>query len=319
MMERLTLSLTALDRDGGRMTLQEVQKRGARACAAVVLYRPNRDLLARQAEGLQGCPFFAFANGPVDAEAIEALAPTRLRVLSSPENVGLGRGLNAVMEAAAQEGFTHVMLLDQDSEPPAGVLEALAERCLAREHKGEKIAVLAPRLVPPQEGFYKPIRYEWRGDPRSDGLAAVDFAPTSGSLVSVAAYAEIGPFRDDFFIAGIDVEWGFRAWDRGWGSYIATDLAVPHRWGEAVSQDELGKPQILRHTPIRNYYYARNVIAVARLPHIPLRWRIRSCAGLAAQIGLLAIKGPAGSLDPIRAGLFDGVSGRLGPAPAGMV
>ncbi|HEY5796503.1 MAG TPA: rhamnosyltransferase, partial [Bosea sp. (in: a-proteobacteria)] len=165
---------------------------------------------------------------------------------------------------------------------------------------------------------YKPIRYEWRGKSRADGLAAVDFAPTSGSLVSVAAYVVIGPFRDDFFIGGIDVEWGFRAWDRGWASYVATDLAVPHRWGEAASQDELGKPQILRHTPIRNYYYARNVIAVARLRHVPLRWRIKSCAGLAAQTGLLALKGPPGSLTPVRAGLSDGFKGRLGPAPAGL-
>lgn len=294
------------------MTPRDVQMGGGRSCAAVVLYQPNSVFLARQAQGLRDCPFFAFANGPVEAEAIEALAPTRLRLLSSPENVGLARGLNAVMDAAAEDGFSHVMLLDQDSEPPAGVLDILTERCLALERQGEKVAVLAPRLVPPSAGFYKPIRYEWRGQSRADGLAAVDFAPTSGSLVSVAAYRAIGPFRDDFFIAGIDVEWGFRAWDRGWASYVATDLDVPHRWGEAVSQDELGKPQILRHTPIRNYYYARNVIAVARLRHVPLRWRIRSCAGLAAQIGLLALKGEPGSLRPIRLGLVDGFRRRLG-------
>ncbi len=300
------------------MTPQEVQKRGGRACAAVVLYHPDTVLLAHQAEGLRGCALFAFANGPVDSDAIAALAPTDLRLISSPENVGLGRGLNAVMEAAAEQGFTHVMLLDQDSEPPAGILETLTERSLALERQGNMIAVLAPRLVPPQEGLYKQIRYEWRGKAGPGGFAAVDFAPTSGSLVSVAAYQAIGPFRDDFFIAGIDVEWGFRAWDRGWGSYVATDLEVPHRWGESVGQGELGKPQILRHTPIRNYYYARNVIATARLRHVPLGWRIKSCAGLVAQISLLALKGPPRSLYPVRAGIIDGFRGRLGPAPAGV-
>ncbi|WP_168166143.1 glycosyltransferase [Bosea sp. PAMC 26642] len=292
--------------------------RGARACAAVVLYKPDHVLLARQADALRGCPFFAFANGYLDAELIEALAPTELRLFSSPENLGLGRGLNAVMEAAAREGFTHVMLLDQDTEPPAGVLETLTERFMALERQGERIAILAPRLVPPEGEFYKPIRYEWRGKPRGNDIAAVDFAPTSGSLVSVAAYAEIGPFRDDFFIAGIDVEWGFRAWDRGWGSYIEIDLTVPHRWGEAVSKEEMGKAQILRHSPIRNYYYVRNVIAAARLRHVPLRWRIKSCASLAAQIGLLALRGPAGSLSSICIGLADGFNSRLGPAPAGI-
>lgn len=298
------------------MTAQDAQNHGARGCAGVVLYQPDRALLARQAEGLRGRTLFVFCNGPVDADVLAALAPADLRLIFSAENVGLGRGLNAVMEAAAAEGFSHVMLLDQDSEPRPGLLDALTERCLALEGQGEKIAVLAPQLVPPHEGFYKPIRYEWRGgQARGNGLAAVDFAPTSGSLVATAAFATIGPFRDDFFIAGIDVEWGFRAWDRGFGSYLATDLTMPHRWGEAVNEAELGKPQILRHAPIRNYYYARNVIATARLAHVPLRWRMKSCAGLAAQIGLLALRGARGSLKPVRAGLADALKGRFGPAP----
>lgn len=293
------------------------QRQGARACAAVVLYQPDPALLARQAQGLRGQPFFAFANGPVDEAAIAALAPTDLRLIRSPANLGLGHGLNAVMEAAARDRFSHVMLLDQDSEPQSGLLDVLAQRSVALQAEGRRIGVLAPRLVPPAEGFYKPIRYEWRDKPDAGGLAAVDFAPTSASLVNMAAYAEIGPFRDDFFIAGIDVEWGFRAWDRGWGSYVATDLEVPHRWGEAVSPDELGKPQILRHSRVRNYYYARNVVAVAGLGHVPWRWRLKSCAGLAAQIGLLGLKGEPGSLRPVCAGLRDGLRGRLGPVPAG--
>lgn len=296
---------------------QEQQTRGARACAAVVLYRPDPALLVRQVEGLQGMRFIAFANGPLEADAAAALPPANLRLIASPDNVGLGRGLNAVMEAASEEGFTHVLLLDQDSEPTSEIVAALAGRMQELEQAGERVAVLAPRLVPPGEGFYKPIHYEWRGAQRADGLAAVDFAPTSGSLVSVAAYRSIGAFRDDFFIAGIDVEWGFRAWSQGWSSLVATDLAMPHRWGEAVSEDELGKPQILRHAPIRNYYYARNVVATARLRHVPAAWRFRSCAALMAQIGLMVFKGAPGGLRPIWAGLRDGLTGRLGPAPLG--
>lgn len=301
------------------MTAREAQKEGTRACAGVVLYRPDRELLARQAEGLRGRTLFVFANGSIDADTLAVLAPANLRLITSEKNVGQGKGLNAVMDAAAREGFSHVMLLDQDSEPPAGLLDRLTARCLALEEQGEKIAILAPRLEPPSEGFYKPIRYEWRGPRRAHGLAAVDFAPTSGSLVNIAAYAEIGPFRDDFFIAGIDVEWGFRAWDRGWGSYIATDLVMPHRWGEGVSEDEWGKPQILRHATLRNYYYARNVVVTAGLAHVPFRWRVRSCVGLVAQICLLALKGPAGSMKHARVGLLDGFRSRLGPAPAGLV
>ena len=299
------------------MTGAETGQGEPRACAGVVLYAPDPALLARQAEGLEGRPLFVFINGPVEEQALSALAKADLRVICSEVNVGLGLGLNAVTQAALRDGFSHIMLLDQDSEPPPGLLDQLAERSVAVEHR-EKVALLAPLLVPPEEGFYKPIRYERRGPARADGLVPLDFAPTSGSLVNLAAYAAIGPFRDDFFIAGIDVEWGFRAWDRGWASYLAPDLAMPHRWGEAVSAEELGKPQILRHSRLRNYYYARNVVATARLGHVPWRWRAKSCAALAAQIAVLAAKGASGSLEPVRAGLADGLRGHLGQAPAAL-
>ena len=284
------------------------------ACAGVVLYKSDPALLARQAEALRGRTLFAFANGPVEAKALVALAPTDLRLIESNGNVGLGRGLNAVTEAALRDGFSHIMLLDQDSEPPADLLDCLMARSIALE-QADKAAVLAPLLVPPAEGFYKPVRYARRADARTDGLTALDFAPTSGSLDNLAAYTAVGPFRDDFFIAGIDVEWGFRAWNRGWGSYLTPDLAMPHRWGEAVSAEELGKPQILRHSNLRNYYYARNVIATAWLSHVPWLWRIKSCGALAAQFAILALMGAKGSLKPACNGLLDGWHGRLGPAP----
>lgn len=298
------------------MTAPETTVRDARPCAGVVLYKPDRALLAKQAEGLCGRPLFVFANGPVDAQAMAALAPADLRLIRSDENVGLGRGLNAVADSACREGFSHIMLLDQDSEPAPDLLDRLTTRSLSLEARGEKVAVLAPLLEPPSEGFYKPIRYERRGRPRDDGLAALDFAPTSGSLLNLAAYAAVGPFREDFFIGGIDVEWGFRAWNRGWASYLATDLTMPHRWGEAASPTEGGKPQILRHSRLRNYYYARNVVATAKLPHVPFRWRVKSCIALAGQAGLLALRGQNGALEPVRAGLADGFADRLGQAPA---
>ncbi|MFC5422565.1 hypothetical protein ACFPOB_23670 [Bosea eneae] len=129
--------------------------------------------------------------------------------------------------------------------------------------------------------------------------------------MSLAAFEAVGPFRDDFFIAGIDVEGGFRAWERGWGSYLATDLVMPPRWGEAVSEEDLVKPQILRHFKLGNYYYVCNVVAVARLRHVLLAWRAKSSLALMAQIALLALKGQPGALRPVFKGIRDGLAGRL--------
>lgn len=101
------------------MMAPETGSRTRRACAAVVLYRPDIPVLAKQAQGLAGVRLFAFANGSLDPGALAALAPTDLVLIESAENLGLGHGLNILMEAAREEGFDHVLLLDQDSEPAA--------------------------------------------------------------------------------------------------------------------------------------------------------------------------------------------------------
>lgn len=286
-----------------------------RACAIVVLYHPDAAILAQLAQGLRGYRLIAVANGPVSVEAAGALAEADLRLEVNPDNLGLGAALDQGMRAAAEEGFSQALLLDQDSEPPVGLLDALWARVHRLSEEGVRAGVVAPRLTPPPEGHYRPISYAWRRGRSLAGCVPVDFAPTSGSLTNLTAYAEVGSFRRDFFIGGVDVEWGFRAWSHHWGSYVVSDLTMPHRWGEATSASEAGKPQILRHSPVRNYYYARNVVATARLPHVPARWRAVSLAMLVAQISLLVLRGAPGALRPIRAGLRDGLAGRLGPAP----
>lgn len=285
------------------------------ACAAVVLHRPDPVILARLVASLAGRAVFAFANGPLADDARAAMAGIDLRLTESADNIGQAAGLNAVARSAGRAGFGHVLLLDQDSEPPLGLIDSLSARAQAAAAQGVRIAVVAPLLTPPAGEGYRPIRYARRKAPAPAGLEAIDFAPTSGSLLSLAAYDAVGPFRDDFFIAGVDVEWGFRAWAAGWGSYLAGDLAMPHRWGEPSEAGGGRTPQILRHAPLRNYYYARNVVATAGLAHVPWRWRATSCLTLAAQIGVLAVKGGPGALAPARAGVADALAGRLGPAP----
>jgi rhamnosyltransferase len=286
---------------------------GTRACCAVVLYRPDPKLLLLQVAGLGGMRLIAFANGPLEPAAAEALSGANLYLIESADNLGLGHGLNAVMAAAETEGFSHVMLLDQDTEPSAAAAIELLGRMLHLEQARGHVALLAPLLTPPNGEGYKPIRYEWRGVQGAGQIREVDFAPTSGSLVSLAAFHAIGPFRDDFFIGGIDVEWGFRAWAVGWASCVAKDIAMPHRWGTPAEAD--GEPQILRHSPLRNYFYARNVIATARLAHVPIRWRAKSLAVLAAQLILVSLRGRAGTFNMAWRGVTDGLRGRMGAAP----
>lgn len=287
--------------------------------AGVVLYRPDVAILTRLLGPLAqgGRPLLVFVNGPLEPACAQLLAsiPTA-QVLESAENVGLGAGLNAICAAAAA-GFNHVMLFDQDSEPTPEMPEQLRDRLLAQTAQGQRVACVGPLLLPPDGENYRRVRYFWRGSPGDTPLAAAVFVPTSGSLICLAALAAIGPFRDDFFIGGIDVEWSFRAWSRGHACLVARDLPMPHRCGDPTDATQRPGLHFLGQSRTRRYFYIRNSVYCLRLPHIPLAWRVRSVAVMLAQTGLLALREAERlrNLTVISAGLRDGIFGRLGPIP----
>lgn len=272
--------------------------------AAIVVFQPDPRLLATLVASLGRRRIYVFLNGEAD---LALSAASDVVVIRSPTNVGQGAALNALVEQAAADGAADVLLLDQDSTLAPGLPEILRERSRRREARA---AVVAPVLVPPAGEGYRPIRYSWRD--RSSG--AVHFAPTSGSLLSINAWRAVGPFRADYFIGCIDVEWGFRAWHRGYGSFVESDVTMTHRWG-SPQRDGHGPPQILRQSDQRTYFYLRNAVDCLGLSFIPLRWRVSYGTRLLGQVVSLLFyrrfDRPARKLvvGAVRAGL----RGELGP------
>jgi len=148
---------------------------------------------------------------------------------------------------------------------------------------GVKPAIVGPLLIPPPMGDYLHVRYSWRQD--FEGAAL--FIPTSGSLISVAAWRDIGPFREDYFVGGIDVEWGLRAWSRGYVLKVDRDVTLEHRWGLSGEGSAAGKAQILRNSNERNHYYLRNMVDCLKQPHVPFTWKFKYAVRLVGQILLL--------------------------------
>ncbi len=278
-----------------------------RLAAATVLYHPDPSLLTGLCDGLHraGLPLVAMCNSTIDPDLRAALErQCGVTFLGDGTNAGLGAALNVVMTAAESAGFTHVILFDQDSTPSPDLPRALLER--AHEIAGA-LGAIGPRLTPPPGESYKPIWYSYRGGGRP-GARPVDFLPTSGSLIPIAAWRAVGPFRADFFIDGIDIEWSFRAWRTGFQVILADDIAMPHRWGQPDDRSRL--PQIVRQGALRNAYYLRNNAHSLRLPHMPWRWKMRLVPRLAAQTLALCLRGEGrGALKAIRAGW----RGELGP------
>ena len=284
--------------------------------AAIVLFKPEADILRRLLVALDtnGRRIFLYLNGGVEPEVktqISRLA--NANVIYNPENVGLGTGLNILAATAVAEGFSHLQFFDQDSTPTPELPAELMARFVKADAEGMRLAIIGPLLTTPAGENFCENRYSWRN--REVGTA--DFAPTSGSIISLAAWRQVGPFRDDYFIGGIDVEWCFRAWHHGFATLISTSTPMVHRWGTDVARSRRWLPQIARQSETRNYFYIRNAVDTLRLGFIPIGWRLRFGARLLAQICFLVLSRPrtASQRRTVRRAIHDGWSGKLGPLP----
>ncbi|MBE7246664.1 MAG: rhamnosyltransferase [Actinomycetospora chiangmaiensis] len=289
-----------------------------RIAAGITLFRPTGAQIAalptRLPDGLGRR--FAFANSPLAPGDREALDRAGITVLTDPgrpgANLGIAEALNRLVAAAREAGLEGVYLLDQDAaaDPalPAALLAGL-DRLAARG--------LSPAVIGPTPGAapgHKAPAYPPRpGADAVEGLAPVQFLATSGSLIGLAAAARTGPFRADFFIDAVELEWCFRAWSLGHGSYCDPRVSLPHRvGGGTIRAFGIAMP---RQPLFRMATYLRNSVYAWRLPHLPLSWKLAQGLYLPAQAALYwADSGcrPA-VLARLAGAARDGLMGRLGP------
>lgn len=268
--------------------------------------------MARVLARAESTTVIAFDNGGLPAAEAERLVRAGVRLLSEGRNVGIAAALNRIVAAARETRAEMLLLLDQDAEPPENLAALLLEARGQLRRAGIPAAVVGPAPAP-AAGHKAPAYPRRPGVPDHGALAPVQFLATSGSLIDLAAFDRIGPFREDFFIDGVELEWCFRAWSLGDGCYCARDVGIPHRVGGGVIRAfGIAMP---RQPLFRMATYLRNAVYAWRLPHVPLRWKLAQAAYLPVQAGLYwADSGfrPAVLLRLLGA-VRDGALGRLGP------
>ncbi|MHB2207720.1 glycosyltransferase family protein [Methylobacterium sp. CM6257] len=280
----------------------------------ITLFRPGRDQVDRvvaQASAGFGA-VIAFDNGGLTPADGARLTRAGVSLLTEGQNLGIAEALNRIAAAARAAGADTLLLLDQDAEPPAGLAPTLLAGLGRLRAAGIPVAVVGP-APGPAPGHKAPAYPARPGAPERGDLAPVQFLATSGSLIDLDAFARVGPFRADFFIDGVELEWCFRAWSRGYGCYVARAAAIPHRVGGGVIRAfGIAMP---RQPLFRMATYLRNAVYAWRLPHVPLRWKLAQAAYLPLQAGLYWTDSgwrPA-VLVRLLAAARDGALGRLGP------
>jgi rhamnosyltransferase len=242
-------------------------------CAVVVAYHPDEGLEKRIDGISEQVDRVVIVDNHSSAEkggVIDRISEKEgMHLIRNAGNLGVAAALNEGMLWARQHGYPWAFLFDQDSVLVEGALDALAGVLKSYGETGS-LAVLGCNYRDVNTGM---VHYP---DESASGIAWRERKTviTSGSMVSVRVYNDIGPFRDAFFIDHVDDEYCLRARRRGYKVISTCKPLMLHSVGAATMHKLLWKrPGTTNHAPFRRYYMTRNhIILIKEYCAVEPRW-----------------------------------------------
>jgi rhamnosyltransferase len=296
------------------MTQQENSAPGAAdsVCAIVVAYFPDKEFDVRVGKLLTQVARVVVVDNTPD-ETSEPRFNRRfhdmaqVHLIENRANLGISVALNQGLQYALNGGFKWILTLDQDTECFPDMVDALIKVSRCCERKATVIG-----------GNYLDLQTDQTKVPVG---GAGDFLEqktviTSGSLIDVRMAAEVGEFRDDYFIDQVDHEFCLRARAHGYQIVISRKVVMTHSVGRPGGVRVPFMGRLPNHPPLRKYYIARNtVVTVAEYWSREPQWCLRRMMRLLLGLGLMAFLEDQ-RLDKVRAfagGIVDGLYRRMGP------
>lgn len=296
----------------------------AKIAGVVVTYHPPATVEGNLRAMVRECGRVLIVDNGSDAETRRIMAAVPGVVLMAPgENLGVASALNRGAEWARAGGCEWIVTFDQDSMPRAGMIAAL----WAGHLELPSAKVIGPAIEEP--GFAS-SSYRWiRRHPRFGWLFqrvcrdarvdAVTMVITSGSLIELSLWVEVGGFDEALFIDYVDVDYCLRVIRAGYRVAVAPLAVLDHHLGNRLARSRFGHDfRPMNHAAFRHYYMARNRVRIWRrhalaMPH----WALFDfCFAGYNMLRVLAFE--TDKWDKWKAsllGTWAGLLGRSGPCP----
>jgi rhamnosyltransferase len=258
----------------------------AQLAVVTVTFNPDLEVLRTQLAAMPpGCLHVIVDN----ASGTDAIARLRELVagnsdvlfLENAVNAGLASALNAGAGAArsARPDCTMLLLLDQDSEPEPGGVEALLAAFDELEAVHPRVGSIGPALLDPDtgllHGFHRIAGWRWQRVPPV-GRTPIDVANLNGSgtLVPFEVFTRLGGLSSDLFIDHVDTVWAFRVAAAGYSLFGIPWVRFRHRMGVRGMRVWLFGWRLWPYrSPARHFYLFRNTVRLLRAGGVPAVWK----------------------------------------------
>lgn len=302
---------------GRAITAPALLNAGKEVCAVAVTFHPDTGFPARCRDVLRQVSRLVIVdNGSSEGETSmlqELAADPAVTLVRNLDNLGVAQALNSGIRRAAALGFGWVLLLDQDSCIDDDMVQTLIAAQASFPDRG-RLAVIGSGFRPDDEAPQDPT------DAGNAGWQEAEAVITSGSLVSLAAYAAVGPFREEFFIDHVDTEYCWRARAAGYRVIRTRKPIMTHSIGSVTWRRVLWlNGRTYNYAADRRYYIARNGTVMIREhgSYALGSWAIRSlglCARLCRPIALYE-QHKLQKIMAVAQGWWHGIHGHMGPRP----
>ena len=228
--------------------------------AGIVLFNPDINRLKENISAVivQCTHIYLVDNGSNNIDEVKELLnqynQSKISILCNTENQGIAKALNQLTAAAQKGGFEWILTLDQDSVAPSNIVEEF-EKYTNNLNAGMLCPVICDRN--------KGVAVEAK-----DGHKEIDECITSGSLLNIKAWGEIGSFDESMFIDGVDFDICYRLRKNGYKILCVQSVVLLHELGRIEYHRFLfWKVLVKNHSAFRKFYIARNTVYLARKEH----------------------------------------------------
>ncbi|MFN1620001.1 glycosyltransferase family 2 protein [Vibrio rotiferianus] len=231
----------------------------------IVTYNPQEQLLDNVREIMNSIDKLVIVDNteyrsPIINILSETYPSSRFLVLWNNCNDGIAKALNDGCLHLLNNGFDVALLLDQDSYVDNESIKSLYS-LMKVEHKA---VITSPQIC--TKNFSKQplyITYDGGVFIKRKGVYSkplpVLFNITSGSLLCLNKWKDLGAFDERLFIELVDTEYGLRANKEGYKVIIDSNSQLVQEYGDLSKKKFFGVTFFpTNHSPLRYYYLTRN-------------------------------------------------------------
>lgn len=214
----------------------------------VTLYNPTDEDIANISTYIDEIDHLYVIDNTEGHDNLERLPKNKkIEYIWNNNNIGVAAALNLGAKKALSAGYRWLLTNDQDTTFPKGVVNEMKKRILTEKHNW-RLAIVTPY----HKTKMRDRRPKYDDDPHD--------VMTSGNIINLGIWKEVGGFEEDFFIDGIDIEYCIKIHDHGYHILRFHDLEIKHNLGyDPVYRKFLGKTYLItNYSPVRYYYIMRN-------------------------------------------------------------